>query len=156
MILPSRHLLFLVMSHIWHLCLMRAMVEVDPGTSISWQNDLKMPYGTLAQSTGMQQPNNSQTCLLFSAKETSTETEMSSFWRKFHYWLHRKLSKWQLLVQPVMNISPTWRISIITALHWLLTIYNKDIELWTGKYPVKFRLLRFNTFWRNHLSIYRL
>ena len=35
-----------------------------------------------------------------------TETEMSSFWWKFHHWLHWKLSFWQLPVQPVMKISP--------------------------------------------------
>ena len=37
-----------------------------------------------------------------------TETEMSSFWRNLHHWLHRKLSKWQLSVQPVMKISSKW------------------------------------------------
>ena len=35
--------------------------------------------------------------------------EMSSFWWNFHHWLHRKLSFWQLLVQPAMEISSTWR-----------------------------------------------
>ena len=38
-----------------------------------------------------------------------TETEMSSFWWNFHHWLHWKLSKWQLPVQPVMKISSKWR-----------------------------------------------
>ena len=38
-----------------------------------------------------------------------TETKMSSFWWKFHHWLHRKLSFWQLSVQPVMKISSKWR-----------------------------------------------
>ena len=41
--------------------------------------------------------------------ETITETEMSSFWWNFHHWLHWKLSKWQLPVQPVMKISSKWR-----------------------------------------------
>ena len=36
-----------------------------------------------------------------------TETEMS-FWWNFHHWLHWKLSKWQLPVQPVMKISSKW------------------------------------------------
>ena len=36
-----------------------------------------------------------------------TETEMS-FWWNIHHWLHRKLSKWQLSVQPVMKISSKW------------------------------------------------
>ena len=33
---------------------------------------------------------------------------MSSFWWNFHHWLHRKLSKWQLSVQPVTKISSKW------------------------------------------------
>ena len=36
---------------------------------------------------------------------TNTETKMLSFWRNFHHWVHRKLSKWQLPVQPLMKIS---------------------------------------------------
>ena len=42
-------------------------------------------------------------------KAIYTETEMSSFWWNFHHWLHWKLSKWQLPVQPVMKISSKWR-----------------------------------------------
>ena len=38
-----------------------------------------------------------------------TETKMSSFWWNFHHWLHWKLSKWQLPVQPVIKISSKWR-----------------------------------------------
>ena len=38
-----------------------------------------------------------------------TVTEMLSFWWNFHHWLHRKLSKWQLPVQPVMKISSKWQ-----------------------------------------------
>ena len=34
-----------------------------------------------------------------------TETEMSSFLWNFHHWLHWKLSKWQLPVQPVIRVS---------------------------------------------------
>ena len=34
------------------------------------------------------------------------ETEMSSFWRNFHHWLHRKLSKWQL---SVTKMSSKWQ-----------------------------------------------
>ena len=40
---------------------------------------------------------------------TYTETEMSSFCWNFHHWLHWKLSKWQLPVQPVIKISSKWR-----------------------------------------------
>ena len=49
--------------------------------------------------------------LPFESSEVSqnTETEMSSFWWNFHHWLHWKLSKWQLPVQPVMKISSKWR-----------------------------------------------
>ena len=38
-----------------------------------------------------------------------TETEILSFWWNFNHWLHRKLSFWQLSVQPVMKISSKWR-----------------------------------------------
>ena len=51
-------------------------------------------------------------CRLFGIKPECgpiTETEMSSFWWNFHHWLHWKLSKWQLPVQPVMKISSKWR-----------------------------------------------
>ena len=41
-------------------------------------------------------------------RTTDTETEMSSFWWNFHHWLHWKLSKWQLPVQPMMKISSKW------------------------------------------------
>ena len=34
---------------------------------------------------------------------------MSSFWRNFNHWLHRKLSKWQLWVQSVIKISSKWQ-----------------------------------------------
>ena len=32
-----------------------------------------------------------------------------SFWRNLRHWLHWKLSKWQLPVQPVTKISSQWR-----------------------------------------------
>ena len=50
-------------------------------------------------------------CLLISplVLHICTETEMSSFWRNFHHWLHRKLSKWQLSVQSVIKISSKWQ-----------------------------------------------
>ena len=38
-----------------------------------------------------------------------TESKMSSFWWNLHHWLHWKLSKWQLSVQPVMKISSKWQ-----------------------------------------------
>ena len=47
-------------------------------------------------------------CRIWKA-EQFTETEMSSFWRNFNHWLHRKLSKWQLSVQSVIKISSKWQ-----------------------------------------------
>ena len=38
-----------------------------------------------------------------------TETEMSSFWWNFHHWLHWKLSKWQLSMQPVTKMPSKWQ-----------------------------------------------
>ena len=69
---------------------------------------------------------------------------MSSFWWNFHHWLHWKLSKWQLPVQPVMKISSKWRhfrfsvrrrISIRTSQHrytsalkcWKWALYHKMV-----------------------------
>ena len=40
---------------------------------------------------------------IYANNDNYTEPEMSSFWRNFHHWLHRKLSFWQLSVQPVMK-----------------------------------------------------
>ena len=34
---------------------------------------------------------------------------MSSFWWNYNHWLHWKLLKWQLPVQPEMKISSKWR-----------------------------------------------
>ena len=45
----------------------------------------------------------------FFSDDSYTETEMLSFWWNFNHWLHRKLSFWQLSVQPVMKISSKWR-----------------------------------------------
>ena len=60
----------------------------------------------------------------------NTGAEMSSFWRYFHHWLHRKLSFWQLPLQPVVKISSKWhfrfRASSVAWLHWC--IHN-------GKFP---------------------
>ena len=45
---------------------------------------------------------------------------MSSFWWNFHHWLHWKLSKWQLPVQPVMKISSKWRHFRFSGKWWHL------------------------------------
>ena len=38
-----------------------------------------------------------------------TTTMISSFWRHFRHWLHRKLSFWQLPMQPMTKMSSKWR-----------------------------------------------
>ena len=50
-----------------------------------------------------------------------TETKMSSFWWNLHHWLHRKLSKWQLSVQPVMKLSSKWWHFRFSDSVWLIT-----------------------------------
>ena len=47
---------------------------------------------------------------------------MLLFWRNFHHWLHWKLSKWQLPVQPVMTISSKWRHFSCSEITQLSTI----------------------------------
>ena len=60
-----------------------------------------------------------------------TETEKSSFWWNVHHWLHWKLSKWQLPVQPVMKISSKWRhfcFSVCThKRHTIHPTYHDDV-----------------------------
>ena len=81
-----------------------------------------------------------------------TETEMSSFWWNFRHWLHWKLSKWQLPVQPVIKISSKWRhfrfsvtigdcllnLSILLSIWWWITIQSQSFAmyqiLWLNKY----------------------
>ena len=61
-----------------------------------------------------------------------TETEMSSFWRNFNHWLHRKLSKWQLSVQSVIKISSKWQ-------HFRFCVSPKYsvVLLWHGQFSPK-------------------
>ena len=42
---------------------------------------------------------------------------MLSFWWNFNHWLHRKLSFWQLSVQPVIKISSKWRHFCFSGIH---------------------------------------
>ena len=65
-----------------------------------------------------------------------TETKMSSFWWNLHHWLHRKLSKWQLSVQPVMKLSSKWwhfrfsdHINVMIWVWWYLD-QNTSRLLW--------------------------
>ena len=50
-----------------------------------------------------------------------TETEMLSFWQYLPHWLHWKLSKWQLPMQPVMKILSKWwhsHFSVVKIMWW--------------------------------------
>ena len=52
-----------------------------------------------------------------------TEAEKLSFWLNFHHWLHWKLSKWQLPVQPVIKILSKWQ-----HFHFCVIDENKQRE----------------------------
>ena len=74
---------------------------------------------------------------------------MSSFWRNFHHWLHRKLSFWQLSVQSVIKISSKWQhfrfselrlsdqqcycLLIRCGLYYVMTW---NLDLWTVEFLV--------------------
>ena len=83
-----------------------------------------------------------------------TETKMSSFWWKFHHWLHRKLSFWQLSVQPVMKISVAESFveaqikeNIKVPRHWLLWAES----MVTGGFPSQKASNAENvSIWRHH------
>ena len=49
-------------------------------------------------------------CMYISiSSHISIHVSIHKFWWNFHHWLHWKLSKWQLPVQPVIKISSKWR-----------------------------------------------
>ena len=58
---------------------------------------------------------------------------MSSFWRNFHHWLHRKLSKWQLSVQSVIKISSKWqhfRFSVkVMFMHCCCVFLHQSVDI---------------------------
>ena len=60
-----------------------------------------------------------------------TETEMPSFWWNFHHWLHWKLSKWQLPVQPVIKISSKWQHFRFSDVQ-VCELYIGKCYLWTS------------------------
>ena len=64
-----------------------------------------------------------------------TETEMLSFWWNFNHWLHRKLSFWQLSVQPVMKISSKWRHFCFSAVSQLI-LHSQQFD-WNTKTIIK-------------------
>ena len=72
-----------------------------------------------------------------------TEIEMSPFWQNIHYWLHQKLSKWQLLVQPVMKMSSKWHFHFSDGQisHYLTTIIHNKHKLGTADINSKVILL---------------
>ena len=80
---------------------------------VNWPCTFVSTGNTLAKSHifGVVRGSVSRTTLITQGQQaiTNTETEMSSFWWNFHHWLHWKLSKWQLPVQPMMKISSKWR-----------------------------------------------
>ena len=63
-----------------------------------------------------------------------TKTEMWSFWRNYHHWLHWKLSKRQLPVQPMMVISSKWqdfRVAAVFFKFYSLTHQDLVTRWWT-------------------------
>ena len=97
---------------------------------ILYQKDSISPYAST-----------SQRCL---ERFPHTETEKSSFWWNVHHWLHWKLSKWQLPVQPVMKISSNDDIFVSVSLHALYEGISIAEPLWY------FLFLTWINFWTNH------
>ena len=60
----------------------------------------------------------------------STETEMLSFWRNCHHWLHWKLSIWQLPVQPVVKVSKNDNISVSVNNQWCVKCVHAMTSSW--------------------------
>ena len=79
----------------------------------------------------------------------STETEMSSFWLNFHHWLHWKLSKWQLPVQPMIKISSKWqhfRFSVwLNKLKQKISCSNVNSLSWHWKGCIRLEM-KYNSF----------
>ena len=92
----------------------------------------------------------------------NTETKISSFRQNFHHLLQRKLSKWQLPVQPVMQISSKWeyfRFSV--RREWIsliaFALYLCWLKQW--KQHVEFNIVHScdkcyfeNDFWPNDIT----
>ena len=61
----------------------------------------------------------------------TTETEMVSFWRRFHHWLWRKLSKWQVPVQHWRKLYEVDDISVSVVLfHLEFTKFHDEVIKW--------------------------
>ena len=80
----------------WHWCLLLYLNSEECGLDIHEKNQEVLVQFSLTYASTVHEAHN-------------TETEKSSFWWNVHHWLHWKLSKWQLPVQPVMKISSKWR-----------------------------------------------
>ena len=53
------------------------------------------------------------------------------FWRNFYPWLHWKLSKWQLPLQPVMKISSKW-----PHYHFSVVMQTINSDKWVVSQPL--------------------
>ena len=60
------------------------------------------------------------------------EMGRSSLWWNFNHWLHWKLSKWQLPVQPVMKISSKW--------HFQFSDVPQEMQFLMAHWPICFRV----------------
>ena len=71
-----------------------------------------------------------------------TDTQMSSFWRNFHHWLHWKLLLWQLPVESVMKTKSKWK-------HFRFSGTVSHVIIWMTRMP---RIVYFR-FCKNELQI---
>ena len=61
-----------------------------------------------------------------------TEIHVSLFWGNIRHWLHRKLSFWQLPVQPVNGISSAWHFHF-QSFDWQCLATNRwQCDTWTN------------------------
>ena len=59
----------------------------------------------------------------------TSETAVQFFWRNYHHWLHWKLSKWQLLVQPLMKMSSRWQHFHFSVFHYAHRSVDSGINI---------------------------
>ena len=108
-------------NNIWCMGSMKAILHLNSC------NDLLISYRVISLLGQSQKcPRSSEVTL----KHKSTEMKMGSFCWNFHHWLHWKLSKWQLPVQPVMKISTKWPHFYFSILPIILGMYS--ISRWVA------------------------
>ena len=61
---------------------------------------------------------------LFNGNLYKLKWKCPHFWQNFHHWLHWKMPKWQLSVQPVMKISAKWQ-------HYHFSVPGKKVFILT-------------------------